>query len=381
MSCTSLKMVDGSESLGDTRLRLCYLANGKSIHTVKWIKYFAEEGHDVHLMVFDDTDQIEGVKVHNIKYRSKLAYPFRILDVKEVIKEIDPDILHAHYISNYGVYAAFSGFRPLVVTAWGSDILVDAKNSIIKRYFVNYTLKKADMITCDAEHMKEAIKSYGIPTEKVNIIFFGIDTRKFKPEEKNKELRAKLEIGGSPAIISLRNLEPLYNVESLIEAIPLVLKEIPDAKFIIAGKGSEGERLKNLAVSLDVLDSVRFIGFVLNDELPKYLNAMDVCVSTSLSDAGIAASTAEAMACGLPVIVTDVADNRWWVKDGENGFVVPIKDPKLLAERIIYLLKNVDIRRHFGDANRKIIEEKNDYYREMAKMEDIYQKLVMRREE
>jgi glycosyltransferase involved in cell wall biosynthesis len=123
-------------------------------------------------------------------------------------------------------------------------------------------------------------------------------------------------------------------------------------------------------------ESVKFIGFVRNDRLPDYLNSVDVYVSTSLSDAGIAASTAEAMACGLPVIVTDVADNRMWVEDGANGFVIPTKNPKLLAERIIHLLKNEDIRRRFGNINRKIIEQRNNYYVEMQKMEGIYKKLV-----
>jgi len=332
------------------------------------------------LIVFDDTGMIEGVKVHHVKYHSKLAYPFRILDAKRVIKQINPDVLHAHYVSNYGVYAAFSGFRPLALTAWGSDVLVDTKKSVFKKYLVGYALKKADVITCDAEHMKEAMKGFGVPAEKIEIIFFGIDTRRFKPEERSQELRTRLKIDDSPAIISLRNLEPLYDVESLIKAIPSVLKEIPHAKFLIAGRGSEEEGLRKLAASLGVFESVRFIGFVPNDELPKYLNAVDVCVSTSLSDAGIAASTAEAMACGLAVVVTDVADNRSWVKDGENGFVVPVKDPRLLAERIIYLLKNDDIRRQFGEANRRTIEERNDYYREMAKMEQIYQELLKRQE-
>jgi glycosyltransferase involved in cell wall biosynthesis len=105
---------------------------------------------------------------------------------------------------------------------------------------------------------------------------------------------------------------------------------------------------------------------------------MDVYVSTSLSDAGIAASTAEAMACGLPVIVTDVADNRDWVEDGDNGFVIPVKSPKLLAEKIIYLLKNENIRKKFGKSGRKIIEERNNYYKEMEKMENIYEKLMER---
>ncbi len=107
---------------------------------------------------------------------------------------------------------------------------------------------------------------------------------------------------------------------------------------------------------------------------------MDVYVSTSLSDAGIDASTAEAMACGLPVVVTDVADNKKWVDNGVNGFVVPVKDPKSLAEKIIYLLQNEDIRKKFGKINRKIIEERNNYYKEMKKMEDIYKELIRRHE-
>jgi len=107
---------------------------------------------------------------------------------------------------------------------------------------------------------------------------------------------------------------------------------------------------------------------------------MDVYVSTSLSEAEIVASTAEAMACGLPVIVTDVADNKKWIDNGVNGFVVPVKDPKSLAEKIIYLLQDEDIRKQFGKINRKIIEERNNYYTEMEKMEDIYKKLVQRNE-
>jgi glycosyltransferase involved in cell wall biosynthesis len=159
-----------------------------------------------------------------------------------------------------------------------------------------------------------------------------------------------------------------------------VLKEAPETKFVIAGKGSEEKKLKELAKSLGVEDNVKFVGFIRNDELPQYLNTVDVYVSTSLSDAGIAASTAEAMACGLPVVITDVADNKKWVEDGVNGFLVPIKDPKSLAERIIYLLRNEDVRKRFGKINREIIEERNNYYKEMEKMEDIYKELIRRHE-
>jgi glycosyltransferase involved in cell wall biosynthesis len=102
----------------------------------------------------------------------------------------------------------------------------------------------------------------------------------------------------------------------------------------------------------------------------------DVYVSTSLSDAGISASTAEAMACGLPVVVTDTGENEKWVDNGKNGFVVSVKQPEILAKKIIYLLKNKEAGKKMGENARKVIEERNDYYREMGEMEEIYKKLT-----
>jgi len=368
-------------------MRICYLANASSVHTHRWIRYFAERGHEIHVISFENA-KIDGATVHFLKlpvlvknatFSLKLASIYRI---KALIKKLDPDILHAHYVTNYGFFSALSNFSPLVMTAWGSDVLVvpEARlTSMIKKYIATVTLKKADLITCDAKHMKEAIKRLGVSPEKIKLIYFGVDVRKFSLGQKSEKLRIKLGIQDSPAVISLRNLEPIYDVETLIKSAPLVLEEIPESKFVIAGKGSEEENLRKLAKSLAVENNVKFVGFIQNYELPQHLNTVDVCVSTSLSDAGIAASTAEAMACGLPVIITNVADNRKWVEDGVNGFLVPIKDPKSLAEKIIYLLRNEDVRKRFGKINREIIEKRNNYYKEMKKMEDIYEELIRRR--
>jgi glycosyltransferase involved in cell wall biosynthesis len=368
-------------------MRFCYLANASSVHTCRWVRYFVERGHEVHVISFENA-QIEGAKIHFLKlpllvknatFPLKVAYTYKM---KTLIKRIQPDALHAHYVTNYGLFGALCNFKPFVITAWGSDVLIVPEArfiSMIKAYIARYVLRKADLITCDAKHMKEAMRRLGIAPQKISIICFGVDTKKFSPREKSEKLRERLRIFDSPAIISLRNLEPTYDVESLIRSVPLVLKEVPESKFLIAGKGSEEKRLGELAKSLGVSDSVKFMGFIPNEELPTYLNTVDVYVSTSLSDAGIAASTAEAMSCGLPVIVTDVADNKEWVEDGITGFVVPTKDPKLLAEKIIYLLQNENVRKKFGKISRKIIEERNNYYKEMEKMEKIYKELVRRR--
>jgi glycosyltransferase involved in cell wall biosynthesis len=347
------------------------------------VKYFVENGHEVHVISFEKA-RIEGTTVHILKlpvlvrsatFPVKVASIFRI---KALIDRIKPDVVHAHFVSNYGLFGALCGFNPFVITAWGSDVLIISGRliSTIKTYIAKYALRKADLVTCDAQHMKTAMIKLSVPPEKIEIIYFGVDTRKFSRKEPSQKLMAELGTHDLPTVISLRNLEPLYDVESLIRAAPIVLKEAPKTKFLIAGKGSEENKLRELATSLGLSANVRFIGFIPNDELPAYLSTTDVYVSTSLSDAGVAASTAEAMSCGMPVIVTDVADNRKWVEDGVNGFVVPVKNPKALAEKIIYLLKSEDIRKKFGEVSRRIIEERNNYYKEMEKMESIYKKLV-----
>jgi len=350
------------------------------------MKYFADAGHEVHLITSEkiSSDDIENTELHLLK---RFGPKTRIINYlinslpltfqfKRLIKNIDPDIIHAHYIMETTLLGVASGFHPFAVTAWGSDVLIAPQKSKVSRWMAEYVLKRADLVTTDGGHVKEPLMALGADPRKIKIIYFGVDTQNFKPRQKSKRLRKELGIVNSPTIISLRRLEPIYNVESLIKAVPLVLKEVPEAKFLLLERGSEEAKLKQLAESLDVSDSVRFIGWLPADKLPQYITLSDIYVSTSLSDAGLASSTAEAMACGLPVIITDFGDNRTWVEDGVNGFLVPLKDPKTLALKIIHLLQNRELRKQFGQTNRQIIEERNNWEKEMGKMGKLYGELI-----
>jgi glycosyltransferase involved in cell wall biosynthesis len=355
-------------------MKLCFLAGANSIHSKKWVQYFADKGHEVHWISLtpNECGSSENLKFYQMKRIPFLPadFLFCLIQVRMLIKKINPDILHAHYAKLNGAVAALTGFHPFVLTAWGSDVLI-APKSIIKRPFIKISVRKADLLTCDAEHVKEAMIKLGAEASKIHIIRFGIDTKRFSPGKTDEEIKNKL--GASNAIvISLRSLEPVYDVETLIKSIPLIIKEIPETKFIIAGRGVQEEYLKELAKNLGVSKNIRFVGFLQNEEILKYLQISDVYVSTALSDAGLASSTAEAMACQLPVIITDSGENRKWIRSGENGFIVPVKNPQMLAEKIIYLLRNKDAREKFGNAGRKIIEKRDDYYREMEKMEGLY---------
>lgn len=367
------------------RGHICYLANAASIHTLRWANYFTEHNWKVDLITWrppgKDAEINANIDVHRILFPPHyIARYGALLEIALLIRKIRPDIIHAHYISHFGIlaglYGRLFGFRPIVLTAWGRYSLTNSRG--LHRQLQKLAIRRADCITCDAEHIKEPLMKLGADPKKIRVIYFGTDTRKFSPRPKSEKLKEQLGVCGSPVVISLRNLQPLYDVESLIKAVPLVLKEIPSVKFIIAGDGEQKEYLYNLATLLAISENIRFVGQIANDELPQYLNMADIYVSTSLSDAGLAASTAEAMACGLPVVITDFGDNRKWVEDNVNGFVVPLQDPETLASQIICLLRNKDDGIKFGQAGRQIIEERNNYEKEMVRMGDLYEMLIKR---
>jgi glycosyltransferase involved in cell wall biosynthesis len=180
-------------------VRICYLANASSVHTQRWIKYFVERGHEVQVISYENA-QIAGGTVHVLKLPvlvRSATFPIKIVSIyriRALIKRIEPDVLHAHYVTNYGLFGALCNFRPFVITAWGSDVLIVPETrliSTIKRIIAKYALGKADSVTCDASHMKEAMIRLGLSPEKVNIIFFGVDTRKFSPGQKSETIRKR----------------------------------------------------------------------------------------------------------------------------------------------------------------------------------------------
>ena len=357
-------------------MRICYLANGQTVHIQKWMKYFVSRGHEVYLVTFNKTGYINNIDIQVLRYSMKFAYPLRILNIKKMIKKIHPDIFHAHYVSHYGIYGALTNFTPFVVTAWGSDILIDPKKSIITKYFVKYALKKADLITADSVSLIKAIRRLGVDGEKIKLIIHGVDLRLFHPVEDNEIYKKELHIPEDyQIVISTRNLKPVYDIGTLIKAIPYVINKYPNTYFLIIGEGILKHQLEEMVYKLGVAKNVRFVGLVPNRKIPTFLKASDIYVSTSLSDTR-SVSMLEAMACGLPIVTTDLEANKECIKNGIGGYLIPKKNYKVLAEKIIYLLGNKDIRKRFGVINRKYVEREGNYEKEMRKMEKLYEELI-----
>lgn len=252
-------------------MKICFLAPANSVHSLRWIKFFADRGHEIHWISLYPGDQepLENAKCYFPKTESGkgLGLLLRILDVKRQVREINPNLLHIHSAAAYGLAGTLANCHPTVVTAWGSDVLITGKKFFM-RPWVKRTLRNADLVTCDAIHMIDAIQSYGVARKKIQQINFGIDTERFKPGERSEEWRKEMGLGDAPTIISLRSLLPVYDIESLLRSAPLVLKEIPNAQFIIAGTGPLENELKSLANNLGIESNVNFIGRYDNTKLP-----------------------------------------------------------------------------------------------------------------
>jgi L-malate glycosyltransferase len=354
-------------------MKICFLAASNSIHSHQWINFFSNLGHKIiWISLVPSTIKV----TDNIEYYEFTSGIFSsIFKVRKLITKLNPDIVHIHYLGYYGLLGLFSNAKCIVSTPWGSDI-IEGKKSFLKRQILLRILNKTKLIICDAYHMRDELKKLNVPHDKINIIYFGVDTKKFVRKDRNLEILNKFNISNEITIISLRSFEPVYDIKTLILAAKIILKQIPDVHFLLCGRGTLEKELKELVHSLSIDNSVHFTGFIDKQLLPSLLSSSDIYVSTSLSDAGLASSTGEAMSCETPVVISDSAENDQWINNKVNGFLFSTKNSEQLAEILIKLIKDEPLRKTVGKEGRNIIIKKYDYENEMNKVNDLYLKLI-----
>ena len=289
--------------------------------------------------------------------------PSMFFQLKKVIKTVRPNVLISNYALTYGFLGALSHYRPNVLVIWGSDVLTIGSNPLYIS-LVKYAIKCADLIIVDSEVQRYKTLMLGAKHEKIfKLPWF--DYRyvdKISMQFDRDRVRASLGWDDRLIVISNRSHYPIYSIDTLIEAIPIVIKENRDVRFLIAGSGSETRRLVELAERLGVKKYLKFVGYIPRHKLIGLVKASDIYVSTSLSD-GASASLLEAMTLKVPPVVTDIPGNREWVFEGYNGLLFTPRDDEQLAEKILKLCQNGPVRRVFGDRSRRIAISKCDWER------------------
>ena len=377
-------------------MKICFIADANSIHIHRWVIYFADKGHEVHVISNqsfgnDNIENMKNVKLHlfnkhisKIRCVSSLLKPFlSVILIRKLIRMIRPDILHVHYLSSSGIIGALTGARPFLISIWGSDILRDPKESKIIKYMLPFTLHRADIITTIPEFMnKYLVTTYGLKENKVVRIPWGIDLTIFFRgyEEEIPTLRRKLHIDvDSKVIVSNRSATPLYNIETIVKAAQNVLKVYPDTIFIFMyGYGSPEywKKIKLKAENMGISENFRFVDDLLSSkEMAIYLNIANIMISIPKTDQ-FASSIMEGMACGTIPIVGNLKVYDQYLENNKNALFVDPEDSKEITQKIIHCIEHPELQEECYKINQKIIEKYENWDANADKMYKLYLDLL-----
>jgi L-malate glycosyltransferase len=291
----------------------------------------------------------------------------RISDLKRVIEQIKPDLIQAGPLHLAGYLAARSGFEPLISMSWGYDLLYDAKHSAQARRAIRYTLAHSAAMVGDCHTIRRLAASYGMPEERIVTFPWGIDLDHYSPTTQPFHAQPS-----TFNLLSTRAWEPIYGVDVIANAFVQAAQIRSELRLVMLGNGSQAALIYQIFKAGGVLDRVQFPGQVEQDELPNYYQEADIYLCASHSD-GTSISLLEALACGTPVVVSDIPGNQEWIEPGVQGWLFPDGDAQALAQEI---LKAFDQRQRLPEmtrAARSLAEQRADWNKNFPELFKAYQ--------
>jgi len=343
-------------------MKLAFVTPGDSLHTPPWAEEFSSAGHEVTVYAYPPvTMKWPGARVREVKARGPLA---RGRWLRNAIAHDRPDIVVMHYASTDSF--ALSGLAvPLVISVWGSDILRDLEGHAMKRALVHTALRRSALVISPAEHMTRRLEAMGVGPDRILTAQYGVDT---------SALHCERPLRDAPVtVISTRSFAPVYRVSDLIDAAALMDRSL-FKRIEVVGSGPLEGALHDLARQNGAGDLVDFLGRIDAHGIANELCNADIYVSTSESD-GTSLSLLEAMASGLPCVVSDIAANREWV-DEKCGVLFPVGDAPALAAAIDALAADPAARQAMGMVARERVVERGDRARNMTAIRHAIEKLL-----
>lgn len=356
-------------------MKICFVGPANSSHIIKWCKWFCEHGHEISVISFT-SGNIPNVNVNTIDVNvdtngsdlGKLKYLFTGKKIKELIRKLNPDVVSVHYATSYGVAVALGGIENYTLSVWGSDIYDFPNKSPLHRLLLKYSLKKAPHLLSTSKAMAEEAAKY---TQKhFEITPFGVDVDIFNPNKRTREKDEGFIVG------TVKGLTDKYGIRYILEAVKIVkdTTNIP-IKLRIAGKGIQEEEYKQLAQDMGIADVTTWLGFISQEEAAGEWANMDVAIIPSILESfGVAAVEAEA--CETAVIISDVPGLMEATNPGVSSKVVPKEDSKAIADVIIELYSDNDLRRKMGEAGRKYVLRKYELNNCFKNIEKIMFKII-----
>ncbi len=419
----------GKQTLKNGRLKICFVADGRSVIAKNWIRYFVDKGHDVHLISTFPCDPSDppvaslhvapldfsararaaggssgGLTTHGNPFFARLRgsllwktlaklrdllNPFAVAlqqrKVRAIIRQIRPDLVHAMRIPFEGILAAraLEGEQvPLLVSVWGNDFTLFAKDSPEIARLTRRAMGRADALHPDCERDLLLAREYGLDPRKPFAVLpgnGGVRTDVFQPGLLDPDLRRRWNIPpDAPVVINPRGVKPYIRTDTFFQAIPLILAERPDVFFV--GAMMEGNSVAESWISRLQIENIVCLPFVSHDEMAQFFRLATVTVSPADHD-GTPNTLLEAMSCGTFPVAGNIESVREWITSGENGLLFDQSDPSALAQAVLQALRDAPLRERAAALNQRLIQDRADYGVSMQKADAFYHQLITRPQE
>jgi glycosyltransferase involved in cell wall biosynthesis len=298
--------------------------------------------------------------------------PRLTFDLRRLTREIKPDLIHAGPIQTCAFIAALSGSRPILAMSWGYDLVMDADKSKWMQWVTRYTLKRSAFFTSDANVSRDKAVVFGMDPAKTVIFPWGTDVEHFTQKTFK---RSNVQ---TFTLFCSRTWESIYGVDVLAKAFVKVASVNPDVNLILLGGGSQGAHIRRILMNGGVMDRAHFGGQVGQRDLPRWYHMADIYISPSHVD-GTSVTLLEALASGLPCLVSDIPGNKDWIEEGVNGWTFRDGDVDDLTEKILSAIKSRRSFKKIGVAARKMAEEKADWKKNFGKLLEVYNVIARER--
>jgi glycosyltransferase involved in cell wall biosynthesis len=412
-------------------MRICYIADARSAIAQNWIQHFIRQGHDVHVISSYPcpTDILPGASVYPTpmrfsglsrvshdgtvkegKNRRVLSFlapiiailrtgalssltryvlirilaPFEILrhvePIRQLINEIDPDIVHAMRIPFEGIVAAKATPQqfPLLISVWGNDFTLVAMRNILVGIQTRQVIKRTDALHADCYRDVQIAKDWGLDPDKPTTVLpgaGGLQLDQFCLGGSSNALRESLDIpADSPVIINPRGYRGYVRNDVYFRAIPLILEKHPEAVFLSIG--FDGVPIAQRWVKqLDIAENVRLLPYVPRSQIADLFRLSQIMVSPSLHD-GTPNSLLESLACGCFPVAGNIESIREWITDESNGLLCNPKKEESIARAITRALEDEQLREQAQEYNQRLIAERAEYGAVMAEAEEFYTSVI-----
>jgi glycosyltransferase involved in cell wall biosynthesis len=357
-------------------LRLLIVADSSTTHTHRWA-HWARDGGAVVTVLSPFADPIDGVRVVKFppekRWYHKVPKARMLLDLfpfKKLIRQIDPQLIHFHFVSEGGRAFYWNHVRvPMIASTWGQDVIFDKGPDPKAQASLKNMLDRCRVVTATTHQLARETAHYMAANRSIYVIPFGVDLRRFSIRDATP---------GNPVVLGfVKWLKPKYGPDIMVEAFARIHAARPNTRLVLAGRGEMQAQLEARVAELGLQSSVQILGRVDHEKVPALIQSFDIMVMPSVYESetfGVAAI--EASASGVPNVASRVGGVPEAVLHEQTGLLVPPRDIEALANACIALIDDADRRRAMGLAGRRFVERYYSWPDNTRLMGEVYRAAV-----